>query len=335
MEAVNETDTRRAQWQVDLAAAIRKPDTLIRRLGLPDQLSHSVARGAMSFRLLVPESFLARMEFGNVGDPLLRQVLPTGDELADAPGYSADAVNELPARPAPGLIRKYPGRVLLIAHGACAVHCRYCFRREYPYAQEPRRADEWQPAFDVIESDPTIREVILSGGDPLMLTDSRLGEMIERIQAISHVDRLRIHTRLPIVLPSRVTSGLITMLTESRLQSIVVVHANHANELVGDCRAALRKIVSSGIPTLNQAVLLRGVNDSVDAQIALSEKLCGTGVMPYYLNQLDRVTGAAHFEVPFTEGVRIIERMRERLPGYAVPRYVADEPGVPHKTVIR
>jgi EF-P beta-lysylation protein EpmB len=274
------------------------------------------------------------MRPGDPHDPLLRQVLPLGDELLDAPGYSVDAVGDAAARIAPGLLHKYRGRALLIATGACAVHCRYCFRRSYAYGEEPRRLEEWEPAFTAIAADASLHEIILSGGDPLMLTDARLAAMIERLEAIPHLRRLRIHSRLPIVLPDRMMPGLTGLLCATRLTPIMVVHANHPREIQGDCADALRTLVRAGIPTLNQAVLLRGVNDDVDALAALCERLIDLGVMPYYLHQLDRVRGAAHFEVPEETGRALVAELRRRLPGYAVPRYVREVPGADHKLCI-
>jgi KamA family protein len=226
------------------------------------------------------------------------------------------------------MLHKYHGRVLLITTGTCAVHCRYCFRRHYPYVEAPHRPDEWEPAFREIEADQSVEEVILSGGDPLVLSDERLASLWSRLESIPHVQRVRIHSRLPIVLPDRVTDGLLDLLRGSRLQSIVVVHANHARELEGDCGIALRKLTSrGGIMVLNQAVLLAGVNDTVAALETLSQSLIRLGVIPYYLHQLDRVLGAAHFEVAVARGLELMESLRVRLPGYAIPRYVREVPG--------
>jgi EF-P beta-lysylation protein EpmB len=274
------------------------------------------------------------MRPGDVNDPLLRQVLPLADELDDVPGFTADPVGDADALAQPGLLHKYDGRVLMVTTGACAVHCRYCFRRHFPYAQSPRTLADWQPAIDRIAFDASIREVILSGGDPLMLVDRVLAELVEELAEIPHLRRLRVHTRLPIVIPERVTDGLIDLLRRARLTPIVVVHANHVNELDESVAASLSRLVDAGIPLLNQAVLLRGVNDSVGAQAALCERLVDLRVIPYYLHQLDRVAGAAHFEVPVGEGQRLLRQLRERLPGYAVPRYVTEIAGSGSKTVL-
>ena len=279
----------------------------------------------------MPESFLKRMQPGDVHDPLLRQVLPLAEEDAEVPGFTIDALDEAQFRKAPGLLHKYAGRALLVLTGACAVHCRYCFRRHYPYSQEPKRLDDWEPAFVAIEQDESIREVLLSGGDPLMLTDERLAAVVRRLEAIPHLRRLRIHTRLPIVLPNRVTWELIDLLTSTRLTPVVVVHANHPAELVADCALALRQLTQASVMVLNQAVLLRGINDSVEVLAGLSERLIELGIKPYYLHQLDRVSGAAHFEVPEETGRRLIHELRRKLPGYAVPQYVREIPHEPFK----
>jgi len=321
-------------WHLALARAIRDPDELIDILGLPEDLREPARRAAKLFPLLVPRSYLGRMRPGDVHDPLLAQVLPLGFEEDDVPGFDADPVGDSAARRAPGLLHKYEGRALLITTGACAVHCRYCFRRQYPYHDEPRRLNDWDEAFATIAADKSLHEVILSGGDPLMLTDSRLEELCDRIARISHVKRLRLHTRLPIVLPERITDRLIGILLESGPTPIVVVHANHPRELGGSCADALRKIVRSGITVLNQAVLLRGVNDTVDAQAGLCEVLVDLGVIPYYLHQLDRVAGAAHFEVDEEIGRHLMGELRRRLPGYAVPRYVRETAGGEYKDVL-
>lgn len=333
-------------WQRDLAQAVRTSEELLRRLGLlnpGEEFSDAARRFGLlggseaqlqHFPVLVPESYLSRMKSGDIHDPLLRQVLPLVDETVSPVGFVTDAVGDLNARRAPGVLQKYQGRVLLIATSTCAVHCRYCFRRDYPYESEPRRLDDWQPSIDMIAADESISEVIFSGGDPWMLNDQRLEILCRAIDAIPHVERIRFHTRLPIVLPSRVTDSLLTMLTSLRAQAIVVVHANHGQEIADDCEASLRRLAKSGIPVLNQAVLLRGVNDSVESLEALCRKLTAIGIMPYYLHQLDRVSGTSHFEVSPNLGRDLIAELTKRLPGYAVPRYVQEIAGEPSKTPI-
>jgi EF-P beta-lysylation protein EpmB len=331
-------------WQRSLALAIRDPEVLLAELGLhrnqwPGSLAQVEAAladaaqaEAAPFPLLVPRSYLARMTPGDPRDPLLLQVLPRAEEFDQPAGFVDDAVGDAAARVVPGLLHKYAGRALLIVTGACAIHCRYCFRRQYPYGSEPKRLEDWQPALDYLVSDRSIQEVLLSGGDPLLWNDDRLAWLVDRLAAMPHLRRLRIHTRLPVVLPDRVTPALIALLRASRLTPFVVIHANHAQELVADAAYAVRELVRAGISVLNQAVLLRGVNDSVDALAALCERLVDLGVLPYYLHQLDRVRGTSQFEVPVEEGLRIVAGLRSRLPGYALPEYVRETPGQPHKT---
>jgi EF-P beta-lysylation protein EpmB len=319
-------------WRNSLATAIRDPDELLDRLGLSAEFREPARRAAELFPMVVPHSYAQRIRHGDPNDPLLKQVLPLTEEFDERPDFKTDPVDDAAARIAPGLLHKYQGRALLIATGTCAIHCRYCFRRHYPYIDEPKQAADWQPAFDAIRADDSIHEIILSGGDPLILADGRLKTLLHGLAAIPHLKRVRVHSRLPIVLPNRVSGSLIDLLREIRLQPVIVVHANHAQEIQNDCREALLRLVRGGIPTLNQAVLLRGVNDSADALAGLSEALIDLGVMPYYLHQLDRVRGAAHFEVSEERGRELIAELRRRLPGYAVPRYVREIAGRDGKT---
>ncbi len=321
-------------WQRGLATAVRDPDELIELLQLSDDWREPARRAARLFPLLVPRSFLDRIEPGNPRDPLLLQVLPLAAEEIVSDNFLLDAVGDQNSKRAPGLLQKYAGRALMMATGACAIHCRYCFRRHYAYGDDPKRLADWEPAFEVLRKDESIHEVILSGGDPLMLTDRRLEELISRLQSIPHLRRLRVHTRLPIVLPERVTPALLELLTAGPLTPILVVHANHSRELLGTCGEALRKLVRSGCTVLNQAVLLRGINDDVEILAALCEQLINLGVMPYYLHQLDRVIGTAHFEVPEGRGFELIAALRSRLPGYAIPQFVREIAGQPNKVPI-
>lgn len=326
---------RYSSWQEALKDAVRDPDELCRLLSLPESAVASARAAAWQFPLFVPRGFLARMRPGDLNDPLLRQVLPIAKEAVDVPGFVVDPVDDATATRQPGLLQKYHGRALLIVSGTCAIHCRYCFRRHFPYEETPHSLADWQPALDEIAEDTSLREVILSGGDPLSVVDARLSELVEQLAQIKHLRRLRVHTRLPIVIPERVTDELVSLLTGTRLTPVVVVHVNHANELDAQVAVALTKLADAGILLLNQAVLLRGVNDSVAAQTALCERLVDLRVVPYYLHQLDRVAGAAHFEVPETTGLRIVEELRATLPGYVVPRYVQEMAGESSKTELK
>lgn len=322
---------RYATWQAALADAVTDPAELCRVLGLPATVATDAGCAATGFRLLVPRHYLARIEPGNPRDPLLLQVLPAGEELDPTPRFITDPLGEADRAPSPGLLWKYSNRALIVTTSACAVHCRFCFRRHFPYEQGTRH---WQAALERIAAEPSIAEVILSGGDPLALGDAPLELLAQRIAAIPHVRRLRIHTRLPVLIPQRVTDELLSFLRGGRLTPIVVIHVNHPREIDHEVSVALTRLIDAGIPVLNQAVLLRAVNDDVDTLAALCERLVDLRVMPYYLHQLDRVSGTAHFEVPVETGVRLIQELRVRLPGYAVPRYVREIPGEPNKVVL-
>jgi EF-P beta-lysylation protein EpmB len=323
-----------AAWQQELRDAIRDPVELCAALGLPAELSRAATGAARQFPLLVPASYLSRIERGKPADPLLVQVLPVAAEDVDVAGYTSDPVGDAAAAIAPRLLQKYAGRALMVVTGACAVHCRYCFRREFPYHELAPAEATWDLAIDALAADDSIEEVILSGGDPLTMPDRGLIKLAIELAAIPHLRRLRVHTRLPIVIPSRVTDELVDWLTGSRLTPIMVLHANHARELDSNVARAVDRLRSARVMVLNQAVLLARVNDSADAQCELSLRLIEIGVTPYYLHQLDRVRGAAHFEVPIDRGREIIAEMRRRLPGYAVPQYVHEVAGATHKLVL-
>jgi EF-P beta-lysylation protein EpmB len=325
---------RYESWHEAFKDAVRDPEELCRLLDLPRRLAEAARGAARDFPLFVPRGFVARMQPGDAADPLLRQVLPVRDELKPEHGFVDDPVSDHAALRKPGLLQKYPGRALLVTTGTCAVHCRYCFRRHFPYAESPRSLRDWRPALDAVAADSTLREIILSGGDPLSLVDGALAALVDELAAIDHLSRLRIHTRLPIMIPERVTDELIDILRSNRLTPIMVLHANHVNELDTHVAAALTTMADAGILLLNQTVLLAGVNDSLQAQVALCERLVDLRVSPYYLHQLDPVAGAAHFEVPVRIGRQLIEEMRARLPGYAVPRYVQEVPGEMNKIVL-
>jgi len=314
---------------------VRDPRELLAMLGLGALAGRLSEAAARQFPLRVPRGFIARMRHGDPADPLLRQVLPVLEEDRIVPGFGLDAVGDGAARRGGGLIHKYRGRALLVATGSCAVHCRYCFRRHYPYADDSAAAAGWQEAVALVAADPSLHEVILSGGDPLSLADHKLAELTEALRGIPHVRRLRLHTRLPIVLPERVDAGLLGWLHGLPWPVTIVVHANHANEFDPAVDAAMAALRATGASLLNQAVLLRGVNDSVDALADLCERGHAAGVLPYYLHQLDRVAGAAHFEVPDGEALALHAGLASRLPGYLVPRLVREIAGEPGKTPLQ
>jgi EF-P beta-lysylation protein EpmB len=316
-------------WKRELAAAITSSEELLRLLQLDPQLS---IVAPANFRLRVPRAYVAKMRSGDAHDPLLLQVLPRADEFATT--GLLDPVADLDAMPTPGLLHKYHGRVLLITTGACALHCRYCFRRNFPYSDASISATHWQSALDYIRAHSDIREVILSGGDPLVLDDHKLAALEKQLSEISHVKWLRIHTRLPVVLPSRITPGLLDWMQNSRLKITLVIHANHANEIGEDETIALVALRRAGVTLLNQSVLLHQVNDSAETLIVLSQRLYDSGVLPYYLHLLDKTRGAMHFDVLPATAMQIINEMRARLPGYLVPRLVREQAGANSKTAI-
>lgn len=334
----NSVRTTPDDWRAFVKSAIRDPNELLCRLEFPSDLASlwlaNTDSAHRQFQTFVPEPFLERMAKGDPADPLLRQVLPRASEMDVVPGFSADAVGDSAAERTPGLIHKYDGRALLIARGACAVHCRYCFRRHYPYGAGPVSTRQFDKTLDIVRQDPSIEEVILSGGDPLMMVDDRLEELVGLIDAIPHVQRLRIHTRLPVVIPQRVTVALQQMLSETRLARFVVLHINHPNEIDEPVVLAVEKLRSTGATLMNQAVLLKDVNDDVDTLVRLSKRLVNMNCLPYYLHQLDRVQGAAHFEVEPETGRSLIKAMQKQLPGYAMPKYVQEIAGEPSKTIL-
>ncbi|MBN2476303.1 MAG: EF-P beta-lysylation protein EpmB [Pirellulales bacterium] len=323
-----------AHWQAALADAVRDPVELCRLLGLDAPLAAAAKGAAGRFPLLVPRPYLARIRPGDPEDPLLLQVLPRVAERIEAPGYLTDPLGEAEALVAPGLLAKYRGRSLIVAAGACAVHCRFCFRRHFPYNSSPDSAADWGPALRQIAGDASTREVILSGGDPLAMPDASLARLARRLGDVPHLRRLRVHTRLPVMIPQRVTDELLGWLCGGGLSARVVVHVNHPAEIDPSVAGALGRLVDAGIPVLQQAVLLRGVNDRIEILAELYERLIDIRVAPYYLHQLDPVAGAAHFEVAQSTGVRLIRQLRTRLPGYAVPRYVRETPGGLSKEVL-
>jgi EF-P beta-lysylation protein EpmB len=310
---------------------VRDPAELARMLDLPEA-SLSIPEGAAdSFPLLVPREFVARMRRGDPNDPLLLQILPSPAEAVADPRFGPDPLAEQ-ALASNGCIQKYPGRLLLVTTGACPLHCRYCFRREFPYSEQTAARGEFAAALALIASEPTVSEVILSGGDPLCLSNERLERLLGSLEQLPNLRAVRIHTRFPIVLPTRVDAGLMQVLSTTRLNTVVIVHVNHPREIDAGVVAAAARLRRSTKLLLNQSVLLRGINDSVPTLIELSETLVGAGITPYYLHLLDRVTGTAHFEVHEQRAIELIESMRRQAPGYLVPRLVRDRTGELSKT---
>lgn len=328
-----QTEGGLSHWQSSLANAFRDPAALLAFLELPTSLLKEADAASKRFPLRAPLAYCQRIEKGNQNDPLLRQILPLGTELIEDKAFSLDPVGDLQAMEVPGLLHKYHGRVLLITTPACAVHCRYCFRRHFPY-QDNRIEQNWQAAIDYIQAHTEIHEVILSGGDPLSLTESRLKNLTDKLININHIKTLRIHTRLPIVLPERVNPDLLRWLDSLPWKVVFVLHCNHANEIDPAVANALSLLQQHQVTLLNQSVLLAGVNDTSDALIQLSEKLFSHHVLPYYLHLLDKVQGAKHFNVEAEKASRLIATLRQYLPGYLVPKLVTERAGEKSKTML-
>ena len=322
------------KWQNQLSEAIKTPEALINELKLPRSLLPEIIKAHQLFPIRVPLSFVRKMEKGNINDPLLKQVIPQSDELIKHAQYSTDPVGDLAAEKTPGLLHKYAGRVLLTVTGACGIHCRYCFRRHFDYSASNPSKQNWQNCLDYIRNDDSIFEVILSGGDPLSLSDQKLSSLINDISLIPHIRFLRVHTRQIIVLPDRVDSDLLKWINSTRLKTSFVIHCNHPAEIGNDTKEALARLKSAGVELFNQSVLLRGINDSVDIQKELSLTLFEAGVLPYYLHTLDKVDGAAHFDTPENSAVDLIEELQRRLPGYLVPKLVREIVGMPYKSPV-
>jgi EF-P beta-lysylation protein EpmB len=305
----------------------------LRAVGLSEEDSPYRLSDGGGFDFLAPEELLGKVRSADWHDPVLLQVLPRGDEEREHRGFVADPVGDLEAMVVPGLIHKYRSRVLVLATGACAVHCRYCFRRAFPYGSARLTAGQQKAIWEYVRARPGINEVIFSGGDPLVLKTSPLSRLVEGACSIDHVRSIRFHSRVPVVSPARVDRELCGMLKRVANEQTcrVVIHANCAQELGPACARALRRLSSVGAQLLNQSVLLKGINDSADALEELSVRLTELGVVPYYLHQLDRAQGTAHFEVPVAKGRRLMRALRKRLPGYAVPTYVREVPGAEGK----
>jgi L-lysine 2,3-aminomutase len=330
-------------WQLQMQDAFTDLDALLQvlhltKLQLESVLGWGLPLDDTAFVLRVPKAFAARMQPGNPLDPLLLQVLPVAAEQLDVPGYAADPVGDWQKNPVPGLIHKYQSRVLLITTGACAVHCRYCFRREFPYAERGLSKRALANVVDYIAQHPAVNEVILSGGDPLSLSNLRLQEISDALSELPQLTRFRIHTRTPVVLPSRIDAGFLALIErmQTRWRVLMVLHSNHAQEWQSDAlKASAQLLRDCGVTLLNQAVLLKRVNDSLAEQVALSEALFANGVLPYYLNQLDRVRGSAHFQVSDAQAQRLYSDMRAALPGFLLPRLVQEVQGRASKTPLQ
>lgn len=322
------------RWQNELIQAVTDPATLLQLLELDPALLPAALASAKLFPLKVPRGFVARMEKGNPHDPLLRQVLPLDAEMQETPGYEIDPLQEANKNPIPGVLHKYHGRILLTLVGNCAINCRFCFRRHFPYESNTTGNSKVDQTLDYIRNDTSIQEVILSGGDPLVANDAMLKNLTQQLTEISHIKRLRIHTRIPIVLPSRITPEFLDAVTTPKLKTILIVHTNHPNEIDTEVAQAIELLRNANITLLNQSVLLKGVNDDPVTLTQLSEALFQIGIQPYYLHVLDKVQGTAHFDMPLQQARLLHEQIANQLPGYLVPKLVCEQPGAPAKILL-
>lgn len=321
-------------WQEELKELIDCPKSLIEQLELDPKLLPAAIKASAHFRLRATPSYVARIEKGNPQDPLLLQILPLSAELNSPQEFTQDPLSETEFQPVPGIVHKYRSRVLFIAATQCAINCRYCFRRHFPYDEHQLSRPDWLQAIEYVRKDEHINEVILSGGDPLSLSDKQLAWLIEQIAAIPQIKRVRLHTRYPVILPSRITDSLISALTATRLRVIMVIHCNHAQEIDAEVRYSISLLLKAQLTILNQTVLLRGINDKSEILATLSEALFDCGVHPYYLHLLDKVAGAAHFLIDDIEAKGIYRDLLTQLPGYLVPKLVRENPREKSKTPV-
>ena len=326
-------DKLHTSWQKELANVVTDPKKLLEMLDIcpSNYQQHFSAR--QLFPVRVPKPFIKRMIKGDFNDPLLKQVMPLSAEFEQLAGYSTDPLEEHDTV-AEGLLHKYKHRVLMMVKTGCAVNCRYCFRRHFPYQDNSPNKARWQQALSYIAEHTEINEVIFSGGDPLMANDQHLTWLVEQIEQIPHVQRLRIHTRLPVVIPQRITDELVTLLANTRLKATMVLHINHANEIDDDFCAAIEKLRAARIPLFNQSTLLKGINDDAQVLVSLSEQLFDCGIQPYYLHLFDPVQGGAHFDIEEKQAVGIVQQMMAILPGFLMPKLVREIAGEANKTAI-
>ncbi|MGB0459423.1 MAG: EF-P beta-lysylation protein EpmB [Porticoccaceae bacterium] len=323
-----------SDWKAEFSNCVSSIDELLNQLGLKPHDLNATEQAARKFPIKVPQSFVQLMEYGNPNDPLLKQVLPITSELQVDNNFSTDPVGESSFNPVPGIVHKYRNRVLMIISPNCAINCRYCFRRHFPYDDNRQSKQQWLKALDYLKTKPEINEVIYSGGDPLAANDNFLRWLTGEIESIKHIKRLRIHTRLPVVIPARLDDQLLNWLSNTRLKPTVVLHINHANEIDTALSQGVNRLKQAGIMVLNQSVLLKGINDTSDQLINLSEKLFDAGIMPYYLHMLDPVQGASHFDVPRDRAVEIFNQIQAELPGFLVPKLVQERAGETSKSLI-
>lgn len=318
-------------WQKELSDAVSDVASLYQLLELP--LPEQVYT-PNKFPLRVPHAFINKMKKGDPNDPLLRQILPDIAESLPVAGYTADPLGENAHNPMKGLLHKYQSRALITVTGACAVHCRYCFRQHFDYGANLPNSQDIRQICHYIANDKRINEVLLSGGDPLNINNRRFNEWIGALSAIDNIKTIRIHTRMPVILPNRIDDELIEILANCPKNIIMVLHINHPNEIDNALAQKCQRLNNHGVVLLNQSVLLKGVNDDTDTLCKLSHALFGVGVMPYYLHVLDKVAGSAHFDLPIDRAIQIYWQLLEKLSGYLVPKLVQEMAGKPYKVPI-
>jgi len=326
-------DNLHTSWQKELANVVTDPKKLLAAVGISPEnyLQHFAARELFPVR--VPRPFINRMKKGDFNDPLLKQVMPLSEEFVISDGFTEDPLEEHDTV-AEGLLHKYQHRVLMMVKSGCAINCRYCFRRHFPYQDNSPNKQRWQQALTYIEQHQEINEVIFSGGDPLMASDEHLAWLVQQLEGIPHIKRLRIHSRLAIVIPQRITPALVDLLVNSRLKATFVFHINHSNEIDSQVIKAIEPLLKARIPLFNQSVLLKGINDDVDTLAQLSETLFDVGIQPYYLHLFDKVQGVAHFDVEEQQAKEIVQQMMAKLPGFLMPKVVREIAGEANKTPI-
>ena len=326
------TAQTKPQWLIDLAEAFNDPVKLLTFLELNPADFEQAILARKLFPLRVPKSFAQRMEKGNPQDPLFLQVMSAEQEFLQVEEFTRDPLEEQHS-PAPNILHKYHNRLLFMVKGGCAVNCRYCFRRHFPYEDNKGTKQNWQKALQYIAERPEIEEVIFSGGDPLMAKDHELEWLIKHLENIPHLKRLRIHSRLPVVIPQRITDEFCRLLAQTRLQKILVTHVNHANEIDADFAHAMAKLKDCGVVLLNQSVLLKNVNDDALILKTLSDRLFSVGILPYYLHLLDKVEGATHFYLNDAQALKIYKELQRISSGYLVPKLAREIGGEPNKTL--
>ncbi len=322
------------EWKREMANLLRDPEELCERLELSGVDADALIKACRGFPLRVPRPYLARIEKARPQDPLLLQVLPQAEELLSSSGYSSDPLEEKAFSPVRGLLHKYHARVLIILGGSCSIHCRYCFRRHFPYQDHQLSKQQWHSVLDYIRRDSSIEEVIFSGGDPLCIADHILQARCHELEKIHHLKRIRIHSRLPVMIPARINRDFLSWAGQIRLQNVMVIHCNHAREIDPSVEEALARLTKAGFILLNQSVLLRGVNDDAQALAELSKRLFSCGVVPYYIHRLDPVQGAKHFSVGTDRIAALKQDLQIRLPGYLVPKFVTEKPYAQAKTLL-